>query len=314
MKDQDARGWYVYRTLKQTAETQGPLKAVLDAQGVSYKSFWVANEIVVHQGSRALVDTLAGRRRRQDDRGERLLELARVDLGRRVRLDGDPQGRSPGHGRARPRAGSRAATLGARLHRPGHRRRRTRTRACAGRTTRSSRTTVAGTGRTPTTTTTGTTRSTPTSTATARTRAASTPMAPCDDHRPRHAHDGHGRWRRRRGQPDRRRSRREVDRLPQHGRGHRQARDVHGVLPVLHRADRPEQPERRSDEAAARDEQQLGLPDERALRAGQPADDRGEHDRRRHLRRGLGREQRAGLLERHRPAGDLRRVVLDRRP
>ena len=62
MKDQDARGWYVYRTLKRTAEkTQGPLKAMLDAQGVSYKSFWVANEIVVHQGSRALVDNLAGR-------------------------------------------------------------------------------------------------------------------------------------------------------------------------------------------------------------------------------------------------------------
>ncbi len=62
MKDQDARGWYVYRTLKRTAEkTQGPLKAMLDAQGVSYRSFWVANEIVVHQGSRALVDTVAGR-------------------------------------------------------------------------------------------------------------------------------------------------------------------------------------------------------------------------------------------------------------
>ena len=62
MKDQDARGWYVYRTLKRTAEkTQGPLKAMLDAQGVSYRSFWVANEIVVHQGGRALVDNLAGR-------------------------------------------------------------------------------------------------------------------------------------------------------------------------------------------------------------------------------------------------------------
>ena len=62
MKDQNARGWYVYRTLKQTAEkTQGPLKAMLDAQGVSYRSFWVANEIVVDQGSRALVNTLAGR-------------------------------------------------------------------------------------------------------------------------------------------------------------------------------------------------------------------------------------------------------------
>src|SRR5262245_22019536 len=62
MKDQDARGWYVYRTLKRTAEkTQGPLKAMLDRQGVSYTSFWVANELIVHQGGRALVDTLAAR-------------------------------------------------------------------------------------------------------------------------------------------------------------------------------------------------------------------------------------------------------------
>ena len=62
MKNQDARGWYVYRTLKETAEkTQAPLKASLDAQGVSYRSFWVANELIVHQGSRQLVDTLAAR-------------------------------------------------------------------------------------------------------------------------------------------------------------------------------------------------------------------------------------------------------------
>ena len=62
MKNQDARGWYVYRTLKQTAETtQGPLKAMLDKQGVSYRSFWVANELVVHSGGRALVDSLAAR-------------------------------------------------------------------------------------------------------------------------------------------------------------------------------------------------------------------------------------------------------------
>src|SRR5205809_2870093 len=62
MKDQDARGWFVYRTLKRTAkETQAPLKATLDQQGVSYRSFWVANEIVVHSGGRALVNSLAAR-------------------------------------------------------------------------------------------------------------------------------------------------------------------------------------------------------------------------------------------------------------
>jgi subtilisin family serine protease len=62
MKDQDARGWYVYRTLEREAErTQGPIKAMLDAQNVSYRSFWVANEIVVHSGGRALVNSLAER-------------------------------------------------------------------------------------------------------------------------------------------------------------------------------------------------------------------------------------------------------------
>ncbi len=62
MKDQNARGWYVYRTLKQTAErTQAPLRAVLDKQGVSYRSFWVANEIIVRSGGRPLVTSLAAR-------------------------------------------------------------------------------------------------------------------------------------------------------------------------------------------------------------------------------------------------------------
>jgi hypothetical protein len=36
MKDQDARGWYVYRTLKREAvRTQGPIRAMLDGQNVS---------------------------------------------------------------------------------------------------------------------------------------------------------------------------------------------------------------------------------------------------------------------------------------
>ena len=62
MKDQDARGWYVYRTLKQTAQrTQAPIKAMLDKQGVSYRSFWVANEIIVRSGDRPLVNSLAAR-------------------------------------------------------------------------------------------------------------------------------------------------------------------------------------------------------------------------------------------------------------
>jgi serine protease AprX len=60
MRDQDARGWYVYRTLKAEADrTQGPLKALLEARGVSFRSYWAANLIAVHGGDRALVEDLA---------------------------------------------------------------------------------------------------------------------------------------------------------------------------------------------------------------------------------------------------------------
>ena len=62
MRDQDARGWYVYRTLKRTADrTQAPIKALLQAQGVSYKSFWAANMIVAQSADRDLVKSLAAR-------------------------------------------------------------------------------------------------------------------------------------------------------------------------------------------------------------------------------------------------------------
>ena len=62
MRDEDAQGWYVYRTLKRTADrTQAPIKALLKAQGVSYKSFWAANTIVAQSADRALVQSLAAR-------------------------------------------------------------------------------------------------------------------------------------------------------------------------------------------------------------------------------------------------------------
>lgn len=57
----DARGWYVYNTLKAEAErTQAPVKAVLDERGVSYKSFWVAN-VIMAEGDRSDVEALADR-------------------------------------------------------------------------------------------------------------------------------------------------------------------------------------------------------------------------------------------------------------
>jgi subtilisin family serine protease len=62
MKDQDARGWYVYNTLKAHADrTQGGLKAMLDAQGIAYQSFWVANEIIADNLDGGLVNLLAAR-------------------------------------------------------------------------------------------------------------------------------------------------------------------------------------------------------------------------------------------------------------
>jgi subtilisin family serine protease len=61
IKDEDARGWFVYNTLKQQAErTQAPLRAQLDAAGVAYQSYWGVNMILVN-GDRALVESAASR-------------------------------------------------------------------------------------------------------------------------------------------------------------------------------------------------------------------------------------------------------------
>ncbi len=74
MKDQDARGWFVYKTLTQhAARTQTGLKALLTARGVSYQSFWVANMIVA-TADRSLVETLAAR-----------ADVARIDSNRPAR-------------------------------------------------------------------------------------------------------------------------------------------------------------------------------------------------------------------------------------
>ena len=61
MQNQNARGWYVYKTLKEeAARTQGPIKAMLASRGVSYRSFWVAN-VIMTSGDRSLVNTIAAR-------------------------------------------------------------------------------------------------------------------------------------------------------------------------------------------------------------------------------------------------------------
>ena len=80
MKDQDARGWFVYNTLRQHAErTQGGLRAELEARGVIYQSFWAANMIVA-TADRAVIEALAER----DD-------VARIDSNNPVRWIEPPE-------------------------------------------------------------------------------------------------------------------------------------------------------------------------------------------------------------------------------
>jgi serine protease AprX len=61
MRDQNARGWYVYRTLRRhAARTQAPIRALLEARNASYTPYWAAN-VIVAQGDRSLVEALAAR-------------------------------------------------------------------------------------------------------------------------------------------------------------------------------------------------------------------------------------------------------------
>ena len=255
MKDQNARGWYVYKTLKaEAARTQAPLKAYLDSQGVNYRSFWVANVIFVHAGTRALVENLADRADVKQieandasywlDTAPQLNPVAALapeaqkspssvewnvtmvhapDLwslgytGQGIVVGNQDTGMRWTHNALKPHYrgwNGTAADHNYNWHDSIH-------------------SDIDGDGTNP---------------------CGFNSMQPCDDH-------GHGTHTTgtavgvdsdNGGQPDRRRARREVDRLPQHGRGHRPARDVHGVLPVLHRSDRSQRPERRSD-ASARD-------------------------------------------------------------
>ena len=80
MKDQDARGWFVYNTLTQhAARTQASLQAVLNSRGVSYQSFWAANMIVA-TADRSLVESLGSR-----------ADVARIDSNKPSRWIEDPE-------------------------------------------------------------------------------------------------------------------------------------------------------------------------------------------------------------------------------
>jgi subtilisin family serine protease len=79
MKDQDARGWFVYNTLSQhAARTQADLQTFLTSKGVSYQSFWVANMIVA-TANRTVVESLAAR-----------ADVARINANRPFRGIEDP--------------------------------------------------------------------------------------------------------------------------------------------------------------------------------------------------------------------------------
>src|SRR2546421_8659585 len=80
MKDQDARGWFVYKTLMQhAARTQAALRAELEARGISYQSFWAANMIVA-TADRGLIESLAARE-----------DVARIDSNNAVRWIEPPE-------------------------------------------------------------------------------------------------------------------------------------------------------------------------------------------------------------------------------
>ncbi|HEV7682837.1 MAG TPA: S8 family serine peptidase [Pyrinomonadaceae bacterium] len=61
MKDQDARGWYVYQTLTEhAARTQVGLQSFLKSAGARFQCYWAAN-LIVATADRSLVDRLAAR-------------------------------------------------------------------------------------------------------------------------------------------------------------------------------------------------------------------------------------------------------------
>lgn len=61
MADEDARGWYVYDTLRLHAyRTQAGIRAMLQSRGAAYKSYWISNALLV-TGNRTLIQAIAAR-------------------------------------------------------------------------------------------------------------------------------------------------------------------------------------------------------------------------------------------------------------
>ena len=82
----NARRHLVYRTLLETASrTQAPLRAWLEAEGVSYRSFYIVNLILVRSGDLALAGALAARP-----------DVARIEANPRIRNSLPRPGRTEG--------------------------------------------------------------------------------------------------------------------------------------------------------------------------------------------------------------------------
>jgi hypothetical protein len=78
MKDQDARGWFVYDTLTQHAQrSQAGLRSFLESQGAGYQSFWAANMLIA-KADRKLIEP------------RRAADVARIDSNRPARWVEDP--------------------------------------------------------------------------------------------------------------------------------------------------------------------------------------------------------------------------------
>ena len=291
MKDQNARGWYVYRTLKQTAEqTQAP------APGHARQAGRLVPLVLGGERAHRPLGRPCARRqprreaRRQGDRGQR-----RVELAERHRRDGDdfdsvatlqanatnrPDTIEPNvtlvkapdlwnlgftgtgivvgnqdtgmrwtHNALKPHYRGWNGSTADHNYNWHDSIHAPRRREPVRHTTRSFRATTTATGRT---------RPVPRSATTApATRSASL-----------RARSGSAAATWTRGTEGRRRT-------PSASSSSSRPTDLNGQNP--------------NPTSAARDEQQLGLPDERALRAGQSPDDRREHAGRGHLRRGLRR-------------------------
>ena len=77
LQTKQEKGRFVYETLRSTAErTQASLRSYLDARGVDYRPFYVANKILIRGGDAALLMDIAGRP-----------DVARITANRKARLE-----------------------------------------------------------------------------------------------------------------------------------------------------------------------------------------------------------------------------------